>query len=175
MRARGPHLLAVDDEMVAVVDSSGSEAREIAAGVGLGKALAPQFVGVEDARQVALLLLLGPPMNEARAEQVEPAGPRQDRSAGAREFLVEDDLLHKVGAAAAILLGPGEPDPARCVHRLLPLDALFQGLAVWGDALVGRVVDADVGCRLVSSQRRISPRNAACSGLSAKSMGRAPC
>src|SRR5215472_2030625 len=37
-----------------------------------------------------------------------------------------------------------EPDPTRGVHRLLPGDALFQCLPVWGDALVGRVVDADL-------------------------------
>src|SRR6516164_10339021 len=124
MRARGPHLLTIDDEMVAMVDGAGSEARQIAAGVGLGKALAPQLVGIEDARQMALLLFLCPPMNQARAEQIEAACPRQHRRAGVRVLLVEDDLLHKVGAAATIFLWPGEPDPPRGVHHLLPLDAL---------------------------------------------------
>src|SRR5262244_2035418 len=102
MRARGPHLLTVDGEMVSPVDRTGAQARQIAAGIGLGKALAPQFVGIENSWQMALLLLLGAPINEARAEQIETAGAREDRRAGARVFLVEDNLLHKAGAAAAI-------------------------------------------------------------------------
>ena len=144
MRARGPYLLPVDDEMIAVVDGTGAQAREIAAGIGLGKTLAPQFVGVQDPRQVALLLLLGAPMNEARAQQVQAARARQDRRAGADIFLVEDDLLHEIGAAPAIFLGPGDPDPTRGVHRLLPLNALFQCLAVGCYALVGRVIDTNL-------------------------------
>src|SRR5208337_1454838 len=46
---------------------------------------------------------------------------------------------------AAIFLGPGDPDPTGGVHLLLPGDALFQYLAVGRDALVGSVVDADLG------------------------------
>src|SRR5207244_3054496 len=133
------------DEMVAVVNGTGAQARQITTGVGLGKPLAPQLVGVEDARQVAPLLLRGAPMYETGAEEVEPAGPRQDRGAGADILLVEDDLLHEIGAAAAIFLGPGEPDPAGGMHFLLPLDALLQRLAVGCHALIGGVVDADLG------------------------------
>ena len=97
---------------------------------------------------MAQLLLLGPPMDEARAEQVQPARSRQDGGAGARVFLVEDDLLHKARTTAAILPGPGEPDPARGVHRPLPGDAFFECLAVGRDALVGGIVDADVGWQI---------------------------
>ena len=63
---------------------------------------------------------------------------------GAEIFLVEDHLLHKAGAAPAIFLGPGDPDPAGGVHRLLPGNALFERLAVGRDALVGGIVDADL-------------------------------
>src|ERR1700730_5094584 len=144
MRARGPHLLSVDDEMVAMVDRTSAQARQIAACVGLGKALAPQLVSVKDARQVAPLLLVAAPVNEARTQQVKGARGGQYRGAGADILLVEDDLLHEARTAAAIFLGPRDPDPARGVHRLLPLDPLFQCLAVGCDALVGRVVDADL-------------------------------
>src|SRR6266436_8632719 len=145
MRARGPHLLSVDDKMVAMVDRTSAQARQIATGVGLGKALTPQFVGAKDARQVAPLLLVAAPVNEARTQQVEGARRWQNRGAGTDILLVEDDLLHEIGAAPAIFLGPRDPDPARGVHRLLPLDALFQCRKVGSDALVGRVVDANLG------------------------------
>ena len=128
-----------------MVDRTSAQAREVAAGVGLGKALAPQFVGAKDARQVTALLLVAAPVDEARTEQVEAARPWQNRGAGADILLVEDDLLHEARTTAAIFLGPRDPDPARGVHRLLPLDALFQYRAVGGDALVGRVVDANLG------------------------------
>ena len=94
---------------------------------------------------MAPLLHVAAPVNEARTQQVEAARSWQNRSAGADILLVEDDLLHEIGTAAAILLGPRDPDPARGMHRLLPLDALFQCRAVGCDALVGRVVNADIG------------------------------
>ena len=50
MRARGPDLLAVDQEMLALVDRAGAAARG-RAGAGLGIALAPELVGAEDRRQ----------------------------------------------------------------------------------------------------------------------------
>src|SRR5437588_3831548 len=126
MRAGGPHLLAVDDEMVALIDGAGAQAGEVGAGPRLGIALAPDLVGAEDPRQMALFLLLGPPVDQRRAQQAEPAGAGQDRGAGAEILLVIDDLLHEAGAAPAIFLGPGKPDPAGGVHPLLPGDALLQ-------------------------------------------------
>src|SRR6267154_717950 len=128
MRARGPHLLAIDDEVVTPVDGARAQAGEIAAGLWLRIALAPELVGAEDARQVPLFLLLRSPMNERRAQQVQRARRRQHRRTGAEIFLVEDHLLHKARAAPAIFLGPGDADPAGGVHRLLPRNALFEGL-----------------------------------------------
>src|SRR5206468_7082176 len=102
-----------------------------------------QFVGVEDTRQVALLLLAAP-MDQGRAEQIEGTRSRQYRRADAGVLFVKYDLLRETRTAAAIFLRPGDPDPAGGVHRLLPTDALFQGLEIGGDALVGRVVDANL-------------------------------
>src|SRR6266404_204819 len=144
MRARRPYLLPVDDEVLASIDCAGSEAGEIAARVGLGIALAPQLVGAEYPRQVALLLLFGPPVDQGRTQQVQRARGRQYRGSGAEIFLVKDDLLHKAGAPPAIFLGPRDPDPAGSVHRLLPSDAFFERLAVRRHALVGGIVDADL-------------------------------
>ena len=68
MGARGPHLLPIDDEMITQVYGTGTQAGEIAAGIGLRIALAPQLVSTEDARQMTLLLLFGSPMDESWAQ-----------------------------------------------------------------------------------------------------------
>jgi hypothetical protein len=100
---------------------------------------------------------------------------RQNRRTGTKILLVEDDLLHKADAAAAIFLRPRDADPPGGMHFLLPRNAFFQCLAVWRHALVGGIVDTQIsGGRFASSQWRNSARKAACSGLSAKSMGIAP-
>src|SRR5215472_14566633 len=83
MRARGPDLLPIDDKMVALVDGAGAQAREIGSCIRLGIALAPDLVGAQDARQVAPLLLLGAPMDQGRAQQIERARAWQHRNAGA--------------------------------------------------------------------------------------------
>src|ERR1700730_6851225 len=106
MRARGPDLLPIDDKMVAPVYRASAQAREIAAGIWLRIALAPQLVGAEDAWQVPLFLLLRSPMNERRAQQVQRTRCRQNRRPGAEIFLVEDDLHQKGHTADALLLGP---------------------------------------------------------------------
>ena len=143
MRARGPHLLPVDKEMVAAIDGARPEASKVAAGAGFGKALTPALLAGEDARQMALFLRLGAALDQRRTQEVDGASPRQDRGAGAEILLVENHLLHKAGAAPAIFFRPGNPDPAGGVHLFLPGDALFQGIAVGGDALVGGVIDLD--------------------------------
>src|SRR5579862_9458910 len=144
MGARGPYFLAVDDEMVAVVDGAGSEACQVRPGAGLRIALAPDLLGAQNLRQMPRFLRLVAPMNEGRAEQVEPALARQDRGAGAEIFLVPDHLLHEIGAAPAIFLGPRDPDPAGFVHLLLPGDALYEDVAVGRDPLVLRVLDLEI-------------------------------
>src|SRR5437763_16990238 len=81
-------------------------------------------------------------MGERGAQQVQRARRRKHRRTSAEIFLVEDHLLHKAGATAAIFLGPGDPDPPGGMHRLLPRDALFERLPVGRDTLVGGIVDA---------------------------------
>src|ERR1043166_9390815 len=67
MRARRPYLLAVDQEMVALIDRASAQAGEIGAGPRLGIALAPDLVAAKDLWQVPLLLRLSAPMNECGA------------------------------------------------------------------------------------------------------------
>src|ERR1051326_5940276 len=69
MRARRPYLLAVDQEMVALVDRASAQAGKIGARPRLGVALAPDLAAAEDLWKVPLLLRLGAPMNERGAEK----------------------------------------------------------------------------------------------------------
>ena len=54
----GPHLLAVDDPLVAVAHGLGGEAGDVGAGARLGEQLAPHLLAGEQRTQVALLLLV---------------------------------------------------------------------------------------------------------------------
>ena len=107
-----PDLLAVDDPLVAVEHGGGLEPGEVGAGVGLGEALAPADLALEDLRQELLLLLLGPPLQDRRADErvAEEVGPH--RRAGPGELLVQHHVLHDRQALAAVLGRPRGADPA---------------------------------------------------------------
>ena len=69
---RGPHLLPGDDPLVAVPHRPGLDVGQVAAGVGLRIALAPQLGALPDGRQEALLLGLGPVVDQGGPEQPLP-------------------------------------------------------------------------------------------------------
>src|SRR5690349_1047710 len=66
---RRPDLLAVDDPLVAVAHGRGLERRQVRAGVRLAEALAPLHLAPQDLGQELLLLLLGPPLQDRRADE----------------------------------------------------------------------------------------------------------
>src|SRR6185503_4470428 len=136
--------LAVDDEMIPPVLGAGAEPGQVRARARLRVTLAPDVVAAQDARQVALLLRLGAPLDDGRARHADAGVAGEHGGARPEALLVVDDLLHQGGAAAAVLLGPRDPDPARRVHAALPLAPALEGLAVGGDPLVGRVLDAEI-------------------------------
>ena len=64
--ARGPHLLPVDDEVVAVVGRAGLKSGKVGARARLGVALAPDVLGAQDARNVVFFLLVAAPVHHGR-------------------------------------------------------------------------------------------------------------
>ena len=100
VRERRPHLLAVDDPLVAVEHAAGLHVREVGAGVRLGVALAPQLLDRLDLGEEAPLLLVGAVGEERRGEEAlaEEADPRRRVRLGV--LLVEDDLLGEVARRA---------------------------------------------------------------------------
>src|SRR5579872_5868 len=120
MRIRGPYLLSVDDEVVAFLDRTRLQRRHIGTGAGLRISLAPDFLARQNLRHVALLLFLGSPMDDGRADQHDAEAIDQRGRAGPGHLFVVDDLLNQVRAASAVFLRPANPDPSGGVRLLMP-------------------------------------------------------
>ena len=91
----GVHLLAVDDEFVAVADGAALEAGQVGAGLGLGEAQGEGNLAADDAGEEFLLLLLAARRQDGRAARARAS--HGDADAG--ELLLDDVLVD----AAAVL------------------------------------------------------------------------
>ena len=132
-------------------------------------------VGREDAGQPLVLLLVGAPRDDHRADLPEPVRVVDARRAVLRHRLGVDDVLHRRGFAAAPLLRPVDAAQRpsfsrRCQSRAPILRALDAGRL----RAAGIVVAAPVGEELRRGSRRASPtsssRNASSSAVYAKSI-----
>ena len=86
LAAGGPHLLAVDDPLVAVEHRLGLQAGEVGAGAGLAEQLTPRLLAGDDVADVALDLLLGPVGGDRRRgeQQAEAARGAEGAELGDR-------------------------------------------------------------------------------------------
>ena len=131
---RAPDLLAVEHVVVAVALGPGPQRREIGAGARLGEALAPHLVAAQDLRQVVGLLRVAALFDQRRARVQRADEVDADvRRAGARRLFVEDQLLGRRRAAAAVLRRPVQARVAGVEQAPLPigvpLAALGPGVA----------------------------------------------
>ncbi len=111
---RDPDLLALDEEVIAVAAGVRGDRQRIAAGIRLGQRHAELGVARGEARKDLLLLLVRAVSGdrhgaEARRQDVEE---RPLRCSGGGERLVGDGELEQALAAAAVLLGHGQAEPA---------------------------------------------------------------
>ena len=120
VRVRRPDLLPVEHETVAVEARRRADAREVGACPGLREPLAPDLLGGEQRLQVARLLRLRAPRDDRRPGHAEADHAEVRRRLGARLLLEVDRLEPGREAAPAVLLGPGDPDPAPVVERSAP-------------------------------------------------------
>ncbi|MNE18700.1 hypothetical protein D3C80_1117500 [compost metagenome] len=120
-----PGLLAVDHVVVAVAHRAGLQRGQVGAGARLGVALAPPVAAVEDARQVAGLLLGGAELDDHRRDHVDAEGD-QPRCPEGGAFLLEDVLVHHAPAGTAEFHRPVGGIPAAGIEDALP--ALVVGL-----------------------------------------------
>ena len=123
--ARGPHLLTVHDELVAVTDRGGSQRREVGAGIGFGVADGEMNVAREDSGEELLLLLLGAVDLERRAHGLQ--GDQRQRDVRPVRLVDEDLLFDRPEPQPAVLLGPADPELAVRAH---PLDHRAVSLVV---------------------------------------------
>ncbi len=116
-----PHLLSVNDVVIAGIFSSCSQRGQIAARPGLGESLAPDLLAGKDRREVCGLLLVCSVGDDRRTSHAEPDDADVLRSLGSRALLEEDGLVRVGGALAPVLLGPGQTRVPRVVESLRPL------------------------------------------------------
>src|SRR5262245_50171496 len=120
---RGPDLLSVQHEVIAVEDGAGLERRQVAAGAGLAEALTPDLVTRQHGRDEPAALRLAAVVDERRTQQPDAEDVQDGRSVGARQLGLEDRLLDLGGALATPLLGPPHPEVPGLVELPLPLAA----------------------------------------------------
>ena len=172
----GPHLVAVDDEVVAVELGARGQAREVGAGAGLRIALAPGHLAGEDRRQVLRLLLRRAGIDDQRPDEIEAVRIGRGR-ADAADLLEQDDLLRERRAHAAVLPRPMRRDPAALVELAVPgleLGRVDAGRAVaqLHRQIVGDPVAHLLAERAVGGSRR--RRTAWCCPSSRGPQGRKP-
>src|ERR1051325_7800522 len=120
IRVARPHLLAADDELVAVAIGACDETAEIRAGARLREPLAPYLFGREQRSQARLALRRGPVVKDRGADHVHGGSAVRARRPGAVELLVEQPALDDRRATAAVLGGPGERPPPALAQLALP-------------------------------------------------------
>ena len=124
VRPARPHLLAVDDPLVAVEDGPGLRPGKVGAAAGLGEALAPDLLAGQQRSQVALLLLVAAPRDDRRTGHAEPDAADVVRRADPWRSPRGTRPAACTAPAAAVLLGPGQPDVTGVVERPAPLPAV---------------------------------------------------
>ena len=120
MRDGRPHLLAVDDVVVAHFLRARLERGQVRARVGLRVALAPDLLAGQHLRRIAPLLLLGAVGDDGGTGHADRQDVEHGGRLGQRDLLLEDHLLHEGEPAAAVVLRPGQAHEARVVHLALP-------------------------------------------------------
>ena len=134
---RGPGLLAVDDELVAVADGSALQRSEVGAGIGFGVADTEGDLPAGDLRQEEVLLLLGAVLHQGRADGVDRE--HRDRCADGHRLVEHHELFDGGVAATAVFLGPPDRQPTVASHLADDLSVHRAG------ALFGRERIPDLG------------------------------
>jgi hypothetical protein len=130
LAAGGPDLLAVDQEVVALVLGLGLQRGEVGAGARLGEALAPAHFLPGDGADVLLLLLLVAVLEQGRAEHHRAHAADRVPGADAVHLLLQHARLGRREAAAAVGLGQvGTPQPLSPMALVQALMSASSGFA----------------------------------------------
>jgi hypothetical protein len=110
----GEDLLPVDDEVVAVAHGACLQGGEVGAGFRFGVADGEVGLAFENLRQVEVLLLLAAVLHDGRGDGVD--AEHGHGGTGAHRLVEKDELFDRGHAAAAVLLGPADAQPAVFPH-----------------------------------------------------------
>jgi hypothetical protein len=136
-------LRAVDDPVVTVAARACADRADVRAGIGLGDADRGHLLAADGGREVGLLLLLGPELEDRWGGHVglHADGHRDRAAVRAGELLGQHHGRPVVGASAAVLLGHREPEQPELTHpREDPVREVALALPVVG---VGRELVLD--------------------------------
>ena len=112
-RERRPHLLAVDDPLVAVAHGAGADVREVGAGAGLAEQLAPDLFAGADRREPTRALLGRRNREQRRCDDVQAHQPGVEVRRGvAGELAAHGRRVTGREAPAAVFDRPRRRDPA---------------------------------------------------------------
>jgi hypothetical protein len=120
VRTRGPHLLAVHDEAVAVQHRPRPQAGEIRPGVGLAHAQRSGHVAAEERDGPPPLLLLAAEHQQRRGDDRQPLWVEARVDVAPPHLLLVDEHLEQRRVAAAVLGRVPRHQPAGVEQRLLP-------------------------------------------------------
>ena len=169
--AGGPHLLAVDDDAVAVDHAPGAQAAEVGAGVGLAHAEGGGDLGPQDRHRPPLLLLLGAEVEDRRDDDAEALGVEGLLDLAAHQLLEVDELLHHRGVAPAVLGRVAGHQPAGVEHLALPRARPRRDVGARPGPLAG---GGGVGERWPRARSASSWRKASVSSSNESFIGRPP-
>ena len=112
---RGPDLLSVDHEVIAVADRAGAQRGEVGARFGFRHSLAPDIVGAHHAGEKGAILGFRPVLHDRRRDVVHTDDVERQWSSCAGGLLGVCELLEHRRSAAAELFRPGYRSPT-CVR-----------------------------------------------------------
>ena len=121
MGQRRPHLLPVDDPLVAITDGTRRQAGDVGPTARLGEQLAPDLLVRGDLGDEARLLLLRSPLQDGGRAHPDADDVERPRHAGAAEFLVDHTRRAHVVALAVVLRRVGGRGPAGVGQPLAPI------------------------------------------------------
>ena len=129
--AGGPHLLAVDEKVVAVAIGTGCGAGEVGAAARFAEELAPSVFAGEDAAQESCLVGVAAVFEQGRGSQQADSGLGDAHDAQSCELLIHDGRQGLRQIAPMPLLGPHRHPPAGVRQQVAPGDEVFVRVPVY--------------------------------------------
>ena len=135
MGEAGPDFLAVQGIVIALLVCPGLERSQVRAGAGLTHPQTKDDLTLTDLGQDFLFLLFTAIGQQRRTNLTIPQPVGRDRGSGTQQFFGQDQAVKIRFFLTAVLLGPGQPDPALPAKFLRKLTRVAANPAVFNPGL----------------------------------------